>query len=78
MTIIASIWFIFLFITGAIGIMTAGGDKNSLETSKKRLTNGFIGLVIIIAAIFIIRTVGFVLGVDYLLNPGGFIRSVWQ
>lgn len=66
MTIIAVIWFVFTLITGAIGIMTAGGDKAAMESSRKRITSGIIGLVVVIAAIFILDLIGFLLGVPFL------------
>ncbi len=68
MTIIAIIWFVFTFITGAIGIISSGGDKNSMESAKKKITTGIIGLVVVIAAIFIIKLIGFLLGITDILN----------
>ena len=68
MTIIAIIWFIFVFFIGAIGIITAGGDKNALESARKKITTGIIGLVVVIAAIFIIKLIGFLLGIPDILN----------
>jgi hypothetical protein len=68
LTIIAFIWFIFLFITGAISYMSAGGDKTAIESARKRIVNGLVGLVIVIAAIFIIRLVGYLIGIPDILN----------
>jgi uncharacterized membrane protein len=76
LTIIASIWFIFLFITGAIGYMTAGGDKGKIESSSKKMVNGIIGLFIVIAAIFIINLVGYIFGLQFILDPGAFIEAL--
>jgi hypothetical protein len=76
MTIIAVIWFIILFITGAIGIMNAGGDKAAMEAARKRLTNAVIGLIVVVAAIFIIRLIGYLLGVKFILNPASYIESL--
>jgi hypothetical protein len=64
MTIVAILWFIFVFITGAIGIINAGGDKQYIETARKKIIQGVIGLVIVISAIFIIDFVGFLLGFE--------------
>jgi hypothetical protein len=74
-TIIGFIWFIFLVITGAIGIMSAGGDKNALEGARKKLTSGLIGLIVLIAAIFIIDLIGTLLGVPGILGIAGLITS---
>lgn len=70
MTIIAIIWFVFVFFSGAIGIITAGGDKQALENARKRIISGLIGLVVVIAAIFLVRLVGFLIGIPNVLNIG--------
>jgi hypothetical protein len=78
MTIIAIIWFVFLFISGAIGIMSSSGDKARAETARKRITNGIIGLVVIVAAVFVIRLLGDILGISNILDPSVFIENMWQ
>lgn len=67
-TLIGVIWFIFIIVTGAIGIISSGGDKSAMETAKKKITSGVIGLVVIIAALFILDLIGTLLGVPDLLN----------
>jgi hypothetical protein len=69
MTLIAFIWFVFLFVTGAIGMMSAGSDKASLENARKRIVNGIIGVVVVIGAVSIISLIGFLLGIDILNLP---------
>ena len=73
MTIVAFIWFVFLFIGGAYSIMNAGGDKAQLESARKKLITGIVGLVIVIAAIFIIDLIGNIIGIPDILNPGALI-----
>ena len=68
MTIIAIIWFIFTFFIGAIGMITSGSDKQALESSRKKIINGIIGLVVTIAAIFVILLIGYLLGFEDILN----------
>jgi hypothetical protein len=75
MTIIAIIWFIFLLITGAYGIMSAGSDKAQLEAARKRITNGIIGIVVIIAAIFILDLIGFLFDIPF-LNIGELFEKI--
>jgi len=70
MTIIAVIWFIFILISGAIGIIGAGGDKATLESSRKRITSGLVGLVVVILGIFIVDLVGTLIGIPDILNLG--------
>lgn len=61
-SIIGIIWYVFIFITGAIGVMSAGGDKQALETAKKKITTGLIGLVVVIIGFFVLDFIGFLLG----------------
>ena len=64
---------IFTIITGAVSIISSGGDKQALESARKRITNGIIGLVIVLVAIFIIQIVGYLLGIDDILNLGKYL-----
>lgn len=66
MTIVAFIWFVFVFITGAIGIISSGGDKTALESASKRITNGIIGVVVVIAAIAVVSLLGTIFGIEFL------------
>lgn len=70
MTIIAFIWFIFIFFIGAIGIISSGGDKQALESARKKITTGIIGIIVIVAAIFVIKLIGFLIGIPDILNIG--------
>ena len=74
MTVVAGIWFIFILFIGAIGWMTAGGDKGAVETARKRIANGLTGLVIVVIGIFITSLVGQLLGFE-ILDLAGFITT---
>lgn len=75
-TVVAFVWFLFILVTGAISIMGAGGDKAAAETARKRIFTGLIGLVVLIAGIFLIRLVGAFLGIQNILNPGEIIYQI--
>ena len=75
-TVIAGIWFTFLLIAGAIGIMSAGSDKASLENARKRLMNGLIGLIVVVAGIFLVDLFGKIIGLD-ILNVGASILKLF-
>ena len=47
--VIGVLVFFFVLITGAIGWITAGGDKARLEVARGRITSAIIGLVILFA-----------------------------
>lgn len=68
MTIIAVIWAVFTIITGAVSIINAGGDKQLLESARKKIINGILGLIIVVASLFIIEIVGYFLGISDILN----------
>ncbi len=76
MTIVAFVWFTFQLVFGAIRIVTSGGDKGALEGARKQITTGIIGLVVVVAAIFIVSLIGTLLGIPNILNPGVFVEQL--
>jgi hypothetical protein len=78
LTIIAIIWFIFNFFMGAIGIISAGSNKEALENSRKKIVNSIIGLVVVVAAIFIIKLIGFLIGIPDILNLQSLFTKIIQ
>ncbi len=64
MTVIAFIYFLFLLMIGALGVMTAGGDKAKVAEARSKITSGLIGLVIVISAIFIVQLITSFFGID--------------
>lgn len=69
LTVVSFIWFTFQFVFGAIRIVTSGGDKAALEGARKQITTGIIGVVVVVAAIFIVSLIGTLLGIPNILNP---------
>ena len=78
MTIIAIIWFVILMIMGAIGIISSGGDKASLETARKRITTGIIGFIMVVAAIFVVQLIGRLIGIPDLLDLPVLLERIQQ
>lgn len=76
-TLIAFIYFIFLFFTAALSWVTAGGDQKRIESAGNKITNGIIGMIIVVSAIFIIDLLGKILGIN-ILNPFTFIVDIWK
>lgn len=76
MTLIAIVWFIFTFFIGAIGMVSAGGDKQALEGARKKIITGITGLVVTLGAIFAIRLIGFLLGFEDILNLEKLFSSI--
>lgn len=74
-TIIAGLWFLFKIFFSGFQWINAGGDKQTLQTAQKSLTNAVMGLIIVIAAYTLIGIVGLFLGLD-ILNIGDLIKSL--
>lgn len=77
LTVIAGLWFIFQFILGAIAWLSAGGDQNKVKAAQEKITQAVIGLVVVVAAIFLIDFIGLLLGLE-ILSPGNFILGFWD
>lgn len=62
--LIGVIIFIFIFVAGAFGWITAGGDKGKLETARKRITHAIVGLLIMLLVFFLTQLVNAILGIN--------------
>lgn len=70
MTIAGGIWFLFQFVIGGFNWITSGGDKAKLQSARDRITNAFIGLVVVAAGAAILALAGTFFGFDFTLsNP---------
>jgi|SRR5581483_8270718 len=68
-TAVGFIWFTFQIIFGSLRIIASGGDKAAVEGARKQITSGVIGVVVMIAGIFIVSLIGTLLGIPDILNP---------
>lgn len=76
-TIVAGIYFMLQFLIGGFEWLSASGDKTRLEKAQSRLTNGVIGIVIVVAAYGIVAVIGRLLGLDiFLVNSGDLINAL--
>lgn len=77
MTVAAAIWFLFQFIIGGFSWVTSGGDKTKVQQAQQRLSNAFIGLVVVVAGWAILALVGQFFGYDIILsNPANVINQI--
>lgn len=76
MTIVAIIWFVFTFLIGAIGIISSGGDKQALESARKKITTGAVGLVVVILALVIVNLIGTIIGIPNILDIGSLFARI--
>jgi len=61
--IVAAVLFFVLIVTAGISWMTAGGDKEKLAVSQKKLTSAIIGMFIVLSVWAIIKFVETFFGV---------------
>lgn len=62
--IIGIIIFLFIMLLGAIQWITSGGDKTAVEGAKGKLTNGVIGIIILLAVFALVKVIGDFFGID--------------
>lgn len=74
-TIGAAVWFMFQLLVGGLGWLSSGGEKAKLTEARDRITNAFIGLIIVVAAWGIIAITGQFLGFE-ILNPQTLIEKI--
>lgn len=77
LTIIGGIYFIIQVFTGSIAIISSSGDKGKVEGGRKQIQYGILGMVVIVAAIFLADLVGFILGFN-ILSPASYITKLSQ
>ncbi len=78
MTVLAGIWFLFQLLIGGYEWISSSGDAKKLEAARNRLSHGFVGLIIIVAAWALLAVVGQFLGFDILVSSPGTIIDQLQ
>jgi len=68
LTVIGGLAFAIFFTLGGLKWLTAGGDKAKVQEAQNQMTQGVIGLVVLVAGLFVIGLIGNILGID-ILNP---------
>ncbi len=59
--------FFFMLLWGAVSFILSGGDKAHIETAKARITNAFVGFILLIGSFAIIKLIETFFGIDILL-----------
>lgn len=74
-TLVAAIYFLFTLAVAAFTWMGAAGDSSKVQKAKDSMTNGLIGLIILVAVYAIAGVVGTMVGID-ILNPGDLLLQL--
>ncbi len=59
--------FFFMLLWGAVSWILSGGDKASLEGAKNKITNAFVGLILLIGSFAIIKLIEGFFNINILL-----------
>ncbi len=51
MTVVAIVYFVFQVIIAGLGMISSEGDRKKIEDARTRMTQGVLGLVIVIVAV---------------------------
>lgn len=76
LTIVAAFWFFISFTLGGISWITAAGDKTKLTQARDKLTNAFVGLVIVVAGWAVLALAGQFFGWENILVPNSVIEKI--
>lgn len=68
LTIIAVIYFILQIIFAGFGFLSSEGDEKKMEMNRSRLTNGVLGLFIVVVAIALASLLARLLGFGNILD----------
>jgi hypothetical protein len=68
LTIVAALFFMFRVIFAGYAFISSAGDPKKIEVAKEQLLQGFIGIVVVIAATIITGLVARILGLPNILN----------
>lgn len=60
----AGIILLLILVASGFQLMTSAGDPKKIEAAKGKLTNAFVGIIIIFASFWIVQILGRFLGIE--------------
>ncbi|MBU2592748.1 MAG: hypothetical protein ABH867_00110 [Patescibacteria group bacterium] len=66
LTICGGIWFIIQLILAGYNFISSQGDAQKIKDAQRQITNAFIGIAVVVSAIFLLSLIGELLGVEFL------------
>ena len=76
LTVFAIIFFVFQIIIAGYSFISSQGDEKKLEAARSRLTNGILGLTIIVIALGIGSLIAYLLGLNNLFDLPTILNSL--
>jgi len=65
-TIIGGMMFLIYFVIGSLAWISAGGDQEKIKKAQNQMTNGVLGLVVLVGAYSFFYIIGLILGFNFL------------
>ena len=65
-TIVAFLWFLLQFVSGAFAWLNSGGDEGKLVEARNRITNAGLGLILVVGVMAIMGLVQSFFGINFL------------
>ena len=76
LTIVGFIYFAIQIILAGYSFVSSQGEAAKLEAARNRLTNGILGIVIVVIAFGLTAFLANLLGLKYVFNLSDFINSI--
>ncbi len=76
LTVVASIWFMFMLLFAGYEWISAGGDAKKLSSARDRITHAFTGLVIVVGSWSLVAVAGQFFGFNTLVDPSVIINTL--
>lgn len=76
LTIFAFIFFALQIIFAGYAFLSADGDKGKMEAARKKLTDGALGIFIVVIALGAVSLIGSLLGLPKVLDLTSFFNNL--
>ena len=76
MTTLGGLFFLYQCVMGGFFWINAGGEQKKVQEARDRITQGLIGLMVLVGAYVIVGLVGNIFGLN-ILNPGDFLENTF-
>jgi hypothetical protein len=76
LTIVAVIYFVIQVILAGYAFISGQGDEKKIESARKKLTDGILGLTIVVIALGVSAFLAKLLGISNVFDLNSFINSL--
>ncbi len=76
LTIVAVIYFVIQIILAGYAFISGQGDEKKIEAARKKLTDGILGLTIVVIALGVSAFLAKLLGLENVFNLNDFVNNL--